>query len=132
MPEIVANGLRFHVQRLGPSARGNTPGDDPTVVFVHGLVIDNLSSFYYNLASRVAQHEADVILYDLRGHGRSERPPAGYTVRDAVIDLVAILDQLNIARRVYLVGNSFGGVVAAPVAPGHRERHGHDRRDGGE
>jgi pimeloyl-ACP methyl ester carboxylesterase len=118
MAEILANGLRFHVQRLGPSVRG----DQPTVVFIHGLVIDNLSSFYYALARSVAQRGTDVILYDLRGHGRSERPPAGYTVRDAVADLVAILDQLGTSLPVHLVGNSFGGMVAANVALAHPER----------
>ena len=35
--------------------------------------MDNLSSFYFTLANPVAE-TADVVLYDLRGHGLSERP----------------------------------------------------------
>jgi hypothetical protein len=56
MADIPANGIRFHVQRLGPSAPPAAgPGwDGPTVVFVHGLVMDNLSSFYYTLAAPLA------------------------------------------------------------------------------
>ena len=118
MGEVLANELRFHVQRLRP----NKPGDHPTVVFIHGLVIDNLSSFYYTLANPVAQQGCDVILYDLRGHGRSERPADGYALDDAVADLVAILDRLDVVGPVYLVGNSFGGIVAANTALAHPER----------
>ena len=61
---------------------------------LHGLVIDNLSSWYYTLANPVAL-AADVHLYDLRGHGRTEMPAAGYTVEDNVDDLVALLDHVG-------------------------------------
>jgi pimeloyl-ACP methyl ester carboxylesterase len=108
MPTISANGVRFHVQRLETSARA----DAPTVVFVHGLVTDNLSSFYYTLAGPVVAAGARVVLYDLRGHGRSERPPAGYTVRDGVADLCAVLDAVSLTGPAYLVGNSYGGLIA--------------------
>src|SRR6266478_4331964 len=104
MADVVANGVRHHVQRLGHPRR-----DDHTVVFVHGLVMDNLSSFYFTLANPVAA-TADVVLYDLRGHGMSERPPTGYRVADLVADLAALLDALALPR-VALVGNSFGGLV---------------------
>ena len=70
MADVVANGVKFHVQRLVPKhAIPRT-----TVVFVHGLIIDNLSSFYYTLAGPVMDAGAEAFLYDLRGHGRSERP----------------------------------------------------------
>jgi len=112
MADVVANGVRHHVQRLG---RG-----DHTVVFVHGLVMDNLSSFYFTLANPVAEH-ADVVLYDLRGHGMSERPATGYRVADLVADLAALLDALAITR-ADIVGNSFGGLVALAFAAAHPER----------
>jgi pimeloyl-ACP methyl ester carboxylesterase len=110
MPELVANGVRFHYQRLPGSARG------PTVVLLHGLVLDNLSSFYYTLAGPLSQAAREVILYDLRGHGRSERTPTGYDPGTAVADLAAVLSGLGVAGRVYLVGNSYGGVVALRAA----------------
>lgn len=117
MAEVHANGVRFNVARMG-----RAPGPDvPTVVFLHGLVMDNLSSFYLTLAPKLAPH-ADVVLYDLRGHGRSERPPTGYTVDDGVADLVGVLDQLDLAQPVHLVGNSYGGVLALGAAVDHPER----------
>ena len=113
MADLVANGVRHHVQRLG---RG-----DHTVVFVHGLVMDNLSSFYFTLANPIAE-AADTVLYDLRGHGMSERPPAHYAVADFVADLAGLLDALAVDRPIALVGNSFGGLVALAFAAAHPAR----------
>ena len=113
MADVVANGVRHHVQRLGRGER--------TVVFVHGLVMDNLSSFYFTLANPIAEG-AEVVLYDLRGHGMSERPAAGYRVDDLVADLAGLLDALAIDRPVTLVGNSFGGLVALAFAAAHPAR----------
>jgi pimeloyl-ACP methyl ester carboxylesterase len=113
MADVVANGVRHHVQRLGRGER--------TVVFVHGLVMDNLSSFYFTLANPVAEG-AEVILYDLRGHGMSERPPSGYSVASLVADLAALLDALEVTRPVTLVGNSFGGLVALAFSAAHPAR----------
>lgn len=115
MADVTARGLRFHVQRLG------SPESPTTVVFLHGLVMDNLSSFYFTLASPLAA-SCDVLLYDLRGHGMSERPPTGYALRDMVLDLAALLEVLEVFHPVTLVGNSFGGLLALSFAAAFPER----------
>ncbi|MFJ3925960.1 alpha/beta fold hydrolase [Streptomyces sp. NPDC090022] len=115
MAEITANSLRFHVQRL--PAPADADPRRPVVVFLHGLVVDNLSSFYCPLALPVARAGHEVVLYDLRGHGRSERTPTGYDARSAVADLVAVLGALGLGHRpVHLVGNSYGGTLALHAA----------------
>jgi pimeloyl-ACP methyl ester carboxylesterase len=111
--DISARGVRFHVQQLDPPGG---PAGAPTVVFVHGLVMDNLSSFYYTLAGPSVAAGARAVLYDLRGHGMSERPETGYSTRDGASDLCALLDALHIDEPVYLVGNSYGGMIAARTA----------------
>jgi len=116
--EVVANGVRFHVQQLTPPVGEARE----TVVFIHGLVMDNLSSFYYTLANPCAAAGADVMLYDLRGHGLSERPPIGYTLEDSVDDLVGLLFELGIDGPVHLVGNSYGGTVGLAFAVAYPER----------
>lgn len=113
MPDIVARGIRLHVETLGGGPR--------TAVFVHGLVMDNLSSWYFTLANPAAT-VARAILYDLRGHGRSERPAEGYSIAVMVADLDALLDELRVTGPVELIGNSFGGCVAVAYAIAHPER----------
>ena len=116
--EVTARGIRFNVVRLGPGAqRDLDPYTDSrrAVVFLHGLIVDNLSSFYYTLAPGVAR-TTDTILFDLRGHGRSERPLSGYRIEDGVDDLFGILDALSIDDPVHLVGNSYGGTLALAAA----------------
>jgi pimeloyl-ACP methyl ester carboxylesterase len=114
MAEMLANGVRLHVQRLIPP-----PGVRPsgkTVVLLHGLIIDDLSSYYFTLASPLSAAGHDVIMYDLRGHGRSDRPPTGYSIDESVADLDGLLTALDINHPVHLVGNSFGGALAIEMA----------------
>lgn len=119
MAFVPAGTVRFHVQQLPATAHAAGPdaADRPVVVFLHGLVVDNLSSFYCPLAVPVARGGHEVVLYDLRGHGRTERPAAGYDSRTAVRDLFALLGALGLGhRRVHLVGNSYGGTLALHAA----------------
>lgn len=126
MAEVVARGMTFHVQRLvrADAAVGPRPltSHHPNVVFVHGLFIDNLSSLYYSLANPVAQAGADATLYDLRGHGRSEQAPDGYTLDDSVEDLFGVVDALGIDGQVHLVGHSYGASIALRAGLRHPER----------
>lgn len=119
MPHVDANGLRFHVQVLShggdAGGRAGATAPRPKVVMLHGLVADNLSSYYYTIANPLGL-VADAYLYDLRGHGRTEVPKSGYAVVDHVTDLRALLAAWSIDEPVHLVGNSFGGVVALQFA----------------
>ncbi len=108
MPNVAVGSVTLHVQRLG------TVGA-PTVVLLHGLVMDNLSSLYFTLAGPLSQR-FDVVLFDLRGHGLSTRPATGYDIATLVADLVGLLDALDLKAPVHLVGHSFGGVLALALA----------------
>ncbi|SFB58888.1 Lysophospholipase, alpha-beta hydrolase superfamily [Amycolatopsis marina] len=118
MPLTLVNGLSTNYQLL--SATG-APAAEP-VVFVHGMGTDSLASFYLTLAPPVAAAGFDVISYDLRGHGRTERPASGYTIKEFVTDLDELLRQFAADRRVHLVGNSFGGTLAYSYASMYPER----------
>jgi pimeloyl-ACP methyl ester carboxylesterase len=107
MAEILVGGLRTHVQRLGDGS--------PAVVFVHGIVVDNLSSLYFTLAPLVSQHTR-AVLYDLRGHGKTERPPQGYRLDDLHDDLRGVLDAEIPDGPAILLGHSYGGLIALSFA----------------
>lgn len=125
MAEVLVGDLRFNVVQLGPG--DEPPADDPhaahrlPVVFLHGLIMDNLASFFYTIAPAVAR-TTDVVLYDLRGHGRSERPMHGYRIEDGVDDLMGVLDAVGVDGPVHLVANSFGGTIALAAALRRPER----------
>ncbi|WP_394617230.1 alpha/beta fold hydrolase [Lentzea sp. JNUCC 0626] len=120
MSFLVTNGVRTHYQRLPPKNAPCSPA--PQVVFVHGLGYDSLASFYLTLASPVAAAGFDVLTYDLRGHGRSDRPARGYRLADFVADLRELIDGIGISEPVHLVGNSFGGTIAFRFAAAYPER----------
>jgi 3-oxoadipate enol-lactonase len=120
LARVVANGVRLHVQRIAPRELSGD-GRHPTVVFIHGVVIDSMASFYLTLAPAMSAAGIAAIAYDLRGHGHSEQPAAGYRVSDFVADLAALLDALQVVEPVHLVGNSFGATVAFSYAFEHPE-----------
>lgn len=63
------------------------------------------------------------ILFDHRGHGRSQAPPdiAGHRMSCYVDDVIAVLDDAEIEQAV-LVGYSLGGQIGYAVAQQHPER----------
>lgn len=67
---------------------------------------------------------ARVILWDYRGHGRSEGPadPEAYSMQIVVDDLDRVLDQAAPGRRAVVGGFSLGGLVSLHYALEHPER----------
>ena len=67
------------------------------------------------------QHQ--LILWDLRGHGRSETPASGaaLTETDAVTDMSRLLDHLGVERAV-VGGLSLGGYLSLAFHRDHPER----------
>jgi pimeloyl-ACP methyl ester carboxylesterase len=127
MTMVRANGFNVHVEQLPPAAAmsggsSGAPGAAPIAVLVHGMATDSLASWYLTLAHPLANAGLRVIMYDLRGHGHTERPPEGYTLDDFVDDLAALLSALDVTGPVHLLGNSFGGTIAFGYAVRHPER----------
>lgn len=79
---------------------------------LHGLVTGNLASWYFTCAPTLARSHR-VVLYDLRGHGASDRPRSGYTLDHHLGDLTAVSANLE---PFALVGHSFGALVALRAA----------------
>ena len=56
-----------------------------------------------------------VVLADLRGHGRSDKPPGGYHIDRMAQDVVGVMDTLGISA-AHLVGSSLGSEVGLSLA----------------
>jgi pimeloyl-ACP methyl ester carboxylesterase len=117
---LQANRINLHVGEI--AAAGPVDVEPRTAVMVHGMAGDSMASWYLTLAGPLAQMGMRVLLYDLRGHGRSDRPAHGYAFDDFVDDLEALLEQWLIPSPVHLFGNSFGGTVAFGFAARHPDR----------
>lgn len=89
-----------------------TAGAGAPVVLIHGATLDKR---VWSPQWRVLGRSARVVRYDLRGHGRSSYPKAGYTAENYVMQLRTLLDGLRISRAV-LVGHSQGAAIAMHFA----------------
>ncbi len=98
---IVANGLNHHVLDVG---------EGPPVLLLHGFP-DSSEIWRHQVPALVAAGFRAVVP-DLRGFGKTDIPDglSGYALPRVLEDLVAILDQLDIARP-HLVCHDWGAIV---------------------
>jgi len=110
MTEVVANGIRLYYEERGEG----TP-----ILGIHG---SGSSALMWAAAGEPLAGLGRVILYDRRGHTRSERPePFLRTTREQEADdAAALLDALDAAPAV-VIGRSYGGDVAFELARRHPE-----------
>jgi NAD(P)-dependent dehydrogenase (short-subunit alcohol dehydrogenase family)/pimeloyl-ACP methyl ester carboxylesterase len=91
-------------------ADGSAEDSRPVVVLVHGYPDSK------EVWSGVAEQLADrfhVVLYDVRGHGRSGAPArlkGGFTLEKLTEDFLAVADAVSPDRPVHLVGHDWGSV----------------------
>ena len=105
MPRLDAEGVQLHYQTLGE-------GSD--VVMLHGLLTGSLASWYYTLAPALAVNHR-VTLFDMRGHGLSDKPSIGYDSETLSVDLEHVINRVCRPPCV-LIGQSFGALVAIRYA----------------
>lgn len=89
------------------------------VLFAHGFPLDHRM-----WDGQVASLSADrrVLAPDLRGFGESDAAGPVATMQRFADDLAELLDRLEVAEPVHLVGLSMGGYVAFEFARRHRHR----------
>ena len=101
----LSTGVRLHYAEQGPA-------DAPVIIALHGYS-DSWFSFSGVMAPLADRYK--VYALSLRGHGESDKPPRGYTMRDMANDVVAFMDAKGI-RRATVIGHSMGSMVAQQVA----------------
>lgn len=93
-------------------------GTGPTVVFIHGMFGDHLD---WEPILEPLSRSHRVLAPDLPGFGESAKPERDYTEEFFLGALEELLAQRD-AKKVTLVGNSFGGELAVLYALAHPER----------
>jgi 3-oxoadipate enol-lactonase len=100
--------------------RVSGPPDRPTVV-VGGSLGSTLASWEPQLAALSVDFQ--VIAYDHRGHGGSPAPAGPYRIEDLARDVLALLDDHQVAQ-AHVVGLSLGGMAAQVIAAQQPQRVG--------
>jgi 3-oxoadipate enol-lactonase len=90
-------------------------GTGPPVVLLHGLS-ESLEAWAAQVPALAERYR--VITPDIRGHGRSDKPPGPYSVDQFAEDVRGLLDHLGIERAV-VGGLSMGGGVAQTLTLRH-------------
>ena len=101
----LSTGIRMHYAEQGES-RGEP------IILLHGY---SDSWFSFSKVLTPLAHASRVYALDLRGHGKTDKPAAGYHMRDLAADVVAFMDAKRIVRAT-VIGHSMGGFVAQQVA----------------
>ncbi|MFI8824164.1 SDR family oxidoreductase [Streptomyces sp. NPDC053431] len=100
---VRTGGIELCVAELGDESR-------PTVLLVHGY--PDSKEVWSEVAPRLAER-FHVVLYDVRGHGRSTAPTplrGGFTLEKLTDDFLAVADAVSPDRPVHLVGHDWGSV----------------------
>ena len=92
--------------------------DAPRIVLIHSLALDR--SIWDGIVERL-KNEAQILTYDCRGHGRSERRAGTFTAELFARDLAALLDRVG-WQDATVAGCSMGGCVALAFAGLYTER----------
>jgi 3-oxoadipate enol-lactonase len=93
-------------------------GNGPDVVFIHGE--DHGIEMFEPQVAHLSPHYRCVTYYR-RGHGRSQLTPYGYSLRNQILDLAMLLENLEIDRAV-LLGVAMATTIAASYALEHPDR----------
>lgn len=111
----------FTVERAGIRLAGESLGEGPPVVLLHGLTASR--RYVVHGSTALAREGFRQLMFDARGHGGSDPAPenGGYTYDEMAADLDAVLAGQSAARPV-VVGHSMGSHTALVNALADSER----------
>jgi pimeloyl-ACP methyl ester carboxylesterase len=103
MPTRRINGIDLYYE---------TAGEGPPVLLIHGLG-SSTRDWDHQIPELAGSYR--VIALDVRGHGRSGKPPGPYSMRQFADDAVELLRELD-AIPAHVIGLSMGGMIAFQMA----------------
>lgn len=102
--KIVTHGTKLHYYRSG--------GSKPPLVLLHGIADDGLC---WLPVAEVLSGENDVIMVDLRGHGKSDAPEEGYDLVTMATELSGLMTGLGLEYPI-VMGHSLGALTSLTLA----------------
>ncbi len=109
MPKVKVNGIQLYHE---------VHGQGEPLVLIMGL---GASTLGWNMQIPTLSREFQVIAFDNRGSGRSDKPATPYTIRLFADDTADLMDALGIAS-THVYGQSMGGLIAQELALSYPER----------
>jgi pimeloyl-ACP methyl ester carboxylesterase len=111
MPKINRDGVEIYYE---------IHGSGPTLLLTHGY--SSTSAMWQGQIAALSKHHK-LVLWDMRGHGRSDYPddPAAYGEALTVEDMAALLDEAG-ARSAIVGGLSLGGYMSLALCRAHPDR----------
>jgi 3-oxoadipate enol-lactonase len=103
MPTIQSNNINVHFE---------VNGTGQPLLFIHGL---GSSARDWELQVQEFSKNYQVITFDLRGHGQSDKPAGPYSMSIFASDTAGLLKALKV-ELTHVVGLSLGGAVAFQLA----------------
>ncbi len=110
MPFVQANGINLYYERAGSG---------PLLLYISGTGGD--LRYKPNVFDGPLGKSFDVLAYDQRGLGRSDKPDVPYSMADYADDAAALMADQG-WEQALVVGVSFGGMVAQELVLRHPER----------
>jgi pimeloyl-ACP methyl ester carboxylesterase len=89
--------------------------DSVPIILLHGL---NATADTWRLVAQRLCHYHQVIAFDQRGHGLSDKPERGYEMKTVAEDIVSGMAALGLGQ-VVLVGHGWGARIALILAAHH-------------
>jgi len=117
----IKSAPRFTQPEIARSADGTkiayyTLGTGPSVIVIPGAL--SLAEDYADYVEALANHGFRVHVIDRRGHGKSDPQGNNYSIEKECADIETIRRK---TQATYLVGHSFGGLVALETARNNPE-----------
>ncbi len=111
MPKLAVGGIHLYYE---------SAGQGPPVLFIHGL---GSSTRDWELQVASFSDRYQVVTFDVRGHGQSDKPPGPYSIPLFAADTAELIRALGLATArtrggapVHVVGISLGGMIALQLA----------------
>jgi len=103
MPNIQVNDINLYYE---------VDGEGQSLLFIHGL---GSSTQDWDLQIKEFSKSYQVITFDLRGHGQSDKPSGPYSLPMFATDTAGLLKSLDV-KSAHVVGLSLGGGIAFQLA----------------